>query len=367
VEDARYNAVIVGQTGVGKSSLINYLYGTNVAKTGVGKPVTQNGFHPINFELNGLPVCLFDSWGLEVGSYTQWMNDLEQEFKQRGVDEPADKWFHSVFYCIQAGGARIQDCDIEIINKFISEKYKVSVILTKCDQVSEEVEEALKKELQNRIVGLSIISVCSEKIKTRMGISEPFGKEIVEKQAFNDFFDSLILRLPLRCKKVSTDRLKEWGIRSKNNVKDDVGFAGFSQSETEGTIKKSAQNELLEIERMVNYEVKSTFKMYGTFADKLGYPPVNKSITNQKNDSLFYQYKEDTDIEWWLIPFAVVISPIAIVWGLWSGKDNAIEEVNEYIEKCENKITIEIDKQIIGIQKMLTELKNKLIVIEKST
>ena len=83
--NARYNAVIIGQTGVGKSSLINYLYGEKIAETGVGKPVTTNGFHEYDFELNGLPVCLFDSWGLEVGKDEQWMDDLNKEFQKRGV------------------------------------------------------------------------------------------------------------------------------------------------------------------------------------------------------------------------------------------------------------------------------------------
>ena len=161
---ARYNAVIVGQTGVGKSSLINYLYGHKVAKTGVGGPVTEkavNGFHAYNFELNGLPVCVFDSWGLEVGKHEEWLQNLDNEFKQRGVNESADKWFHSAFYCIQAGGARVQECDIAIIKKFRAKSYPITVVLTKCDQVSEEVEEDLRKELQAQINGLSVISISS--------------------------------------------------------------------------------------------------------------------------------------------------------------------------------------------------------------
>ena len=49
---SRYNAVIVGQTGVGKSTLVNYLYGQDIAAVGVGKPVTTEGFYAYDFEIN---------------------------------------------------------------------------------------------------------------------------------------------------------------------------------------------------------------------------------------------------------------------------------------------------------------------------
>ena len=38
-EDFRCNIVTLGKTGAGKSSLLNYLFGTTF-KSGVGKPVT---------------------------------------------------------------------------------------------------------------------------------------------------------------------------------------------------------------------------------------------------------------------------------------------------------------------------------------
>jgi GTPase Era involved in 16S rRNA processing len=37
-----YNVAIIGMTSVGKSTLLNYLYGEKVAKTGLGKPVTTD-------------------------------------------------------------------------------------------------------------------------------------------------------------------------------------------------------------------------------------------------------------------------------------------------------------------------------------
>lgn len=41
-EKPKMNILLMGATGVGKSSLINALFGKEIAKAGVGKPITQH-------------------------------------------------------------------------------------------------------------------------------------------------------------------------------------------------------------------------------------------------------------------------------------------------------------------------------------
>ncbi len=262
---ARYNVVFVGKTGTGKSALINYLYGDEIMKTSAGKPVTQQGFYPADCEINGLPVRLFDSWGLEVGKDQEWMRLLNEELKKRDTNKPVEEWFHTVFYCIGAGGHRIEPFDTQIMKRFIQEKYKVAVILTKADIISLEQEKELKDSIQNDVgQAVPIIPVCSLEQKFRNGnTTEKFGKEDVELQAYNDFWDSIILRLSDRCEKVVIKYID----------RELSSFGMYEKLERMKSFSESLKKEDNPISNLVINEVKNSIETYGSFSKALNYPP----------------------------------------------------------------------------------------------
>lgn len=153
----RPNILLIGCTGSGKSSLINYCFGEALAETGVGKPVTQT----IDcYSSPAVPVVIFDSKGYEIGS------EAEKSFMQDVIGLTADvsntgdssKSIHLAWYCIQAVGARITDFDIESINR-VRQNTPVAVVLTKSDLISEEDAVVFKKAIKDRVRDIEIFEV----------------------------------------------------------------------------------------------------------------------------------------------------------------------------------------------------------------
>src|SRR3954451_23447620 len=64
----RFNLAIFGKTGVGKSTLVNAIFGEEVAATGIGEPVTPEAHlyvHSTAF------LGVYDTRGLEIGVDTE--------------------------------------------------------------------------------------------------------------------------------------------------------------------------------------------------------------------------------------------------------------------------------------------------------
>ncbi|MBK5242523.1 GTPase [Clostridium sp.] len=145
------NILLCGATGGGKSSVINKIFGRDVARVGAGQPVTRN---IIKYQDENLDVNLYDSEGYEVGNAAQshfrkdiigFIDDKKNESQDLGSQ------IHLVWYCISAGNKRITELDFEVIKEIQTRKVKVAVLFTQIDAVDEEELSALIKTLRKEI------------------------------------------------------------------------------------------------------------------------------------------------------------------------------------------------------------------------
>src|SRR3954471_15137591 len=93
----RFNLAIFGRTGVGKSTLINAIFGEEVARTGIGEPVTR-GSHLYLDKVGHLGIV--DTQGVEIRRHSrEIVADLNEVIKEpRKL--PQSEQIHVAWYCV---------------------------------------------------------------------------------------------------------------------------------------------------------------------------------------------------------------------------------------------------------------------------
>lgn len=176
------NLLVAGKSGVGKSTLINAVFGEELAKTGVGKPVTEK----INLiEKDNFPVRIYDTVGFELGKSSFDISslvkniggkDIKKLIKKLQNTETPDDDIHVLWYLISGTSARIEDEEIALINWMIQHNLPVMVILTKCYDKSEaeKLEVAITKLIPNINGVIKILAKDTDHIQA-FGIDQLIG------------------------------------------------------------------------------------------------------------------------------------------------------------------------------------------------
>jgi uncharacterized protein (DUF697 family)/GTP-binding protein EngB required for normal cell division len=123
----RFNLAIFGKTGVGKSTLINAIFGEEVARTGIGEPVTR-GSHLYLDRIGHLGII--DTQGVEVGRDNKAiLADLNEVIKNSRKLPPSEH-IHVAWYCVRGMDRRFEDAEADFVRRLDELGLPVILVLT---------------------------------------------------------------------------------------------------------------------------------------------------------------------------------------------------------------------------------------------
>ncbi len=159
------NVMILGKTGVGKSTLINNMFSQKMADTGVGKPVTDR---IQRYAKRDFPLAIYDTPGLELGGrnavdklLSEAIGLIEEGINSGDISEA----IHCIWYCISTPSHRIEQSEIEFLKQFLdeTESFSVPVIIVLTQSYSKKDAAALKQEIEKEELNIvDVVPVLAE-------------------------------------------------------------------------------------------------------------------------------------------------------------------------------------------------------------
>lgn len=140
-ELGKVNIVIAGNAGVGKSTLINAVFGKKVATTGVGDPQTQ-GIE--KHEFSDRPFRIYDTRGFEIKNAEKTVGDVRDHIDLlRRQTDPNDQ-IHIAWLCILEQSHRIEPIHVSFLEMLRAQTVKRVVVITQAfgdEEMHDKVHE----------------------------------------------------------------------------------------------------------------------------------------------------------------------------------------------------------------------------------
>jgi uncharacterized protein (DUF697 family)/GTP-binding protein EngB required for normal cell division len=124
---ARLNVMLAGRVGVGKSTLVNVIFGESIAATGVGPSITQKIERYVR---PNVPISVYDTPGIELGEEPEAIaKKYVSEIRRQMEDD--DTRIHFCLYCVRARDERFEQVEADVI-RALARDVLVVLALTQC-------------------------------------------------------------------------------------------------------------------------------------------------------------------------------------------------------------------------------------------
>ena len=205
------NVLIIGKSGVGKSSLVNYLFGKELQPVGVGAPVTKMQIKEFTYKYDKhFEMHIYDTWGLEPSAQKAelWKKKIFDEIA-RHDKESISEWFNTIIFCLNAKSSRIEDFELDIMEQLLREKNHLTIALTHCRSKEDPdgivLRKSIREELEKRGVDSledrNFVFVSNVKKALLGGSVEQFGKEEIFVSIIRNVWASLKSKVPYQARK----------------------------------------------------------------------------------------------------------------------------------------------------------------------
>lgn len=155
----KLNIIVIGKSGVGKSTLINSLFRGNFAETGLGRPVTSE---IRRIEKKDYPLAIYDTPGFELAAGQQ--NKVKEEvldiIRKGYASKDINDAIHCIWYCINVGANRTFDeSEVKWLKEFSTENKntQVPIIVVLTQAVPKKKAAEMKTEVEKE--NLDVVKV----------------------------------------------------------------------------------------------------------------------------------------------------------------------------------------------------------------
>ena len=192
-----FNILLLGKTGVGKSTLINGIFNfaeNEGAKTGDGKPITQEFDEFTSETRKGLR--FIDSKGIEMGEHNinAVFESSKELIEKKAREGDPDKLIHCIWYCFKSSNLRFEDVEKEtmtlLMNQYDDNNLPIIIVITQNydDEATEIMTKKIKEEFEflNRDMTILPVIAKDKKIikKNKQFVYEKEGIEELLKVSF---------------------------------------------------------------------------------------------------------------------------------------------------------------------------------------